>query len=191
MAASATAICKRAAQILGAGQENITDIASPTSFEETEFSVAYAAVRDAELRKHRWNFAKSYSTLTAAEVTTAWPYTHKYPLPSGCLAVIRLKDVTQFDIAAGFIYCDVEATDLHLEYIAQITDTTKFDALFDEALAAALAYELCETFTQSNTKKAEAQQKYEDAVRWARRTNAIESGPKLRAVPASWIEVRR
>ena len=153
--------------------------------------MAYAAVRDAELRKHRWNFSKEHATLTVAAADPAWPYAYKYALPADCLAVIRSKDVTDFDIAAGFILCDTSATDMHLEYVARVTDTTKFDALFDEALAAALAYELCETFTQSNTKKAEAQQKYEDAVRWARRTNAIESGPKLRAVPASWIEVRR
>lgn len=264
MAATSLAICKRAAQILGAGPANVTSIDSPSTYEDTEFSVAYPARRDAELRKHRWNFAKKkivlvkrtildITAITAANppvVTSAahglsdddiiyidsvsgmtevndrtytvankttntfelsgidgsawtayssggklydyvpWPYSYAYALPSDYLQLIQLENVVDFDLDGTNIYCDTD-TELAIEYIYTVTDTTSFDALFDEALAADLAYHLCETITQSNSKKAEALEAYEKAISWARRTNAFESGPKKRKVKPTFVEVRR
>lgn len=265
MASSATAIAKRAAQLMGISASNITDIvSSPTSYEELEFSAAYPAVRDAELRKHRWNFAKKnvvllkqtiaditaitaasppvvtsaahgYSngdqvyidavvgmqdvndrTYTVASSTTntfelsgidgsawdaytsggklygyvPWPYSYAYALPSDYLLMVHVENVSDYDMDGTYFYCNSD-TELAISYIYKVTDTTKFDVLFDEALASRLAYELCETFSQSNTKKAEALQNYSDQIRWARRTNAIERGPMKRYVKPEWVTVRR
>jgi hypothetical protein len=251
--------------MMGISSALISDIvSSPSAYEETELSVAYAALRDAELRKHRWNFAKRKTVLTnetIADITaitaasppvvtsaahgfangdvvyidavagmsdvndrtytvanqatntfelsgvdgSAWdaytsggklygyvpkPYAYAYPLPSDCLAVISVENVYDFDVDDAFLYCDTE-TELMIYYVKQVTDTTKFDPLFDEALAAKLAEEFCEIFSQSNTKKADLTQKYEDKIKWARRTNAIERGPDHRKVPPHWVEVRR
>lgn len=227
-------------------------------------SVAYAAIRDAELRKHRWNFAKKRTVVvsqTIADITAitaadppvvtsaahgysngdvvyidgvsgmsqvndrtytvanktddtfelsgiegaAWdayssggklygyvpnPYAYAYTLPSDCLQVISVDHVYDFDIDDTYLYCDTD-TELMIQYVSRVTDTTLFDPLFDEALAAALAMEFCEIFTQSNSKKADIEKKYEDKIRWARRTNAIERGPDIRKVPPAWVEVRR
>lgn len=264
MAASATAIAKRAAQIMGISSGLITDIVTtPSAYEETEISVAYAGLRDAELRKHRWNFAKNKTVVlnqTIADITgitaanppvvtsashgysdgdivyidavsgmddvndrtytvanktsdtfelsgidgSAWdayssggklygyvpyPYSYAYALPSDCLHVISLENVTDFDMDGDYIYCNTE-TELIVHYVQQVTDTTKFDPLFDEALAAKIAEEFTELFSQSNTKKAEAIDRYSNAVALARRTNAIERGPEKRYVQPHWVAVR-
>jgi hypothetical protein len=227
-------------------------------------SVAYAAIRDAELRKHRWNFAKKKTILqadtilditgitaatppvvtsaahgfengevvyidqvrgmddvndrsyTVANKTTdtfelsgivgaAWdaytsggklygyvpnPYAYAYALPADCLSVTQLDGVTDFDLDAQYLYCDTD-TKLRVEYIRSVVDTTLFDPLFDEALAAAIALEFVEIFSQSNSKKQDILNTYEEKIRWARRTNAIERGPDHRKVPPHWVEVRR
>lgn len=264
MATSSTAIAKRAAQMMGISSGIISSITSPTAYEETEMSVAYAGLRDAELRAHRWNFARkktvllkqtiaditgitaanppvvtsaahgysngdviyidavagmsdvndrSYTVASAATNTfelsgidgSGWdayssggklygyipyPYAYAYAIPSDCLQVISLENVTDFDLDGAYIYCDTD-TELVVEYVKQVTDTTQFDVLFDEVLAARLALEFTEIFSQSNTKKADALKMYEEALKLARRTNAMERGPLKRYVKPSWVEVRK
>lgn len=265
MASSATAIAKRAAQLMGISSGLIVDIvSSPSGYEEIELSAAFAAIRDAELRKHRWNFSKRRLTLGAETIRTITgitaanppvvtsvahgfangdvvyidhvqgmtevnnksytvankttdtfelsgvivsgytayasggklygyvpkPFSYAYVLPADYLQMIQVDGVYDFDIDDKYLTCDVGDT-IAVEYVSRVTDTTKFDPLFDEALAAALAVEFCELFSQSNSKKADLNQTYEEKIRWARRTNAIERGPSTRKVPAEWVEVRR
>ena len=63
------------------------------------------------------------------------------------------------------------------------------DILFREALAARMAYEMCEELTQSNTKKAELKEEYMDAIKAARKASAIQNVPQV-GVEDSWITVR-
>jgi hypothetical protein len=66
---------------------------------------------------------------------------------------------------------------LNIRYIARITDSTQYDALFIEALACKMAIEMCEELTQSNTKRELAYKEYINTMRDARRMNAFENNP--------------
>ena len=83
-----------------------------------------------------------------------------------------------------------DGTTLSLRYVARITDPTQFDALFVDALACKIAWQLCEALTQSNTKKQAANQEYVLAIREARKMNAIEIGTQSQPID-EWILARR
>jgi hypothetical protein len=72
------------------------------------------------------------------------------------------------------IYTD-DSAPLNIRYVKQVTDPNQMDACFRESLAAEIAYELCEPLTQSNTKKNLLKGDKKDAIREAKRTNAIEN----------------
>jgi hypothetical protein len=94
-----------------------------------------------------------------------------------------LTNDLDWEIEGDKIYTD-DTAPLQIRYVARITDTTKMDALFIEALAADLAYELCEEITQSNTKIKERGKDKKEKILEARHANAIESLP---AVPPATI----
>jgi hypothetical protein len=70
-----------------------------------------------------------------------------------------------------------------------VQDPSEYDALFVEALAARLAFESCETLTNSNTKKQALWEEYLAAMGAARRANAIER-PALTLPDDSWLQAR-
>lgn len=61
-------------------------------------------------------------------------------------------------------------------YVADISDVTVMDPLFCEGLAARLAYELCETLTQSQAKQQAMGAAYEKFIAEARNKNLLETG---------------
>jgi hypothetical protein len=63
---------------------------------------------------------------------------------------------------------------LDLRYVKNVADVTKFDTLFDDALACKIAVETCDEITQSNTKKVALDAEYDEAILDARVINAIE-----------------
>jgi len=79
-------------------------------------------------------------------------------------------------VESGFIITD-DAGPLFLRYVRNETDVTKFDPLFDEALACKIAFDICEEVTQSTAKQERADKSYMAAIYRARITNAIEAGP--------------
>jgi hypothetical protein len=62
-------------------------------------------------------------------------------------------------------------------FSADLADTTKFDPMFIQGLAARLAYDNCEALTQSTAKKADAERAYKSYMTEARMVNGIETGP--------------
>lgn len=61
-------------------------------------------------------------------------------------------------------------------FVADVSDVTGFDPLFAEALSARIAYEICETLTQSNVKLQAIGASYQKFMRDARLINQIETG---------------
>lgn len=62
-----------------------------------------------------------------------------------------------------------------LRFIADVTNVSKMDDMFCEGLAARLAYDLCETLTQSTAKQAQALARYKQVMGEARIVNGIET----------------
>ena len=94
------------------------------------------------------------------------------------------------DSGANYYIGKVIVTDasapLAIRYVRQEEDATRFDPCFVEVLVARMAAELAEPLTQSLQKKQMALSEYRDAIREARRINAIE-GPTQTAPDDAWI----
>jgi hypothetical protein len=112
--------------------------------QSVELSDIYESVRDAVLRAHPWNCAIEHTTLSADETNTSWKYAYQYTLPSNpyCLRVVKLEETRdKWEITKGRKLRTDAGAPLKIEYIAQITDESEFDAEFVEALATRLAFE--------------------------------------------------
>jgi hypothetical protein len=170
---SQTQIANRALQILGDDPiVNLTD----NNARAKAINRAYDPVRQAELRKHRWHFAKKRKALAPDSTAPAFGPAYQYTLPADCLYVLRDDDCDDRDwsVEGRKILTDTD-TSINLKYVADITDTTLFDALFAEMLAAALAEATCEKITGSSSKLADARDAYQEARAEARRINAFEA----------------
>jgi len=188
--ASEVDICNRALQKLGA--KRITSL-SEDSVNGRACNSAYEIIRDAELRAHPWNFSIQRSELAADATSPDWGRANAYQLPSDFIRLLEdypedNSNSKDWQIEGRKIYSD-DDDPIYIRYIARVEDTSAYDSLFIEALAAKLAFELCEELTQSNTKKEGLRSDYEQAIRQAKRANAIEN---IAAEPPqdTWITVR-
>lgn len=191
MATSDVSICNLALQKLG--QSRITSLPDGSN-NSVECNACFEHVRDTELRKNRWRFALSRTTLAPSATAPDFTYLYAFPLPADCLrplfpARLGLDWKVENHLGAPSILTN-DGDTLELRYIKRITDATLFDPCFVDALACALAVQLCERLTQSNAKKEAAERAYLFAIREARRINAIEIGTPKQPVD-EWLAARR
>jgi len=188
MATSETAIVNLALQKLGTA-DRITDLTQDHPLARSA-SVSYAMLRDKELRANPWGFAKKRAVLSPSATAPAFDFSYAFPLPSDYLLLLSPNVSGTFEESArNNVDWTIEnhlgvasimtndGSTLKIIYIAKITDTAQFDAMFDEALACKLAWHLAEEITQSNTKKAALFQEYRRCIAEARQVNAIEKPP--------------
>jgi len=192
--ASRTDIVNRALQKLGA--ERITTIDDNNSRARAA-KANYELLRDDLLREHPWNFAMTRTTMEALSDAPAFGFDLAFELPADCLRVVEvgeypvsLDDYRQgsnapFKVEGSQVLSN-QAAPLTVRYVQRVTDESRFDPAFTEALATRLAAELAEELTQSGEKVQAAAQAYARAVRRAKTLNAIENPPE--DVPdGSWI----
>jgi hypothetical protein len=152
----------------------------------------FDSVRDAELRDHLWNFAIARISLPVLSEPPVYGFARQFQLPGDCLKVTEVYPVSgmagAWKVEGRRILTDLSPP-LKITYVRRLADAGAFDALFVEALAARLAVELCETLTQSNTKRRMAQEDYAGAIRRARRADAIEGTPDA-LEETSWLKAR-
>jgi hypothetical protein len=186
-------IANRALTKLGA--ERILLLTDPSK-EARVMNAMFDTVTDAELRRHRWKFALTRATLPALIATPEWGYTYAYQLPSDFLALVQvneyylrgLKQKTLWTVESGQILTDLPAP-LKVRYIKRVDNVAVFDPLFVEVLACKLAFEACETLTQSTQKRQLAGEEYRFALQEALRQDAIENPPD--ELPwGSWLDSR-
>lgn len=188
--ASQVEICNRALQALGA--RRITSI-TEDSVNARACNVVYEPCKLALLRAHRWRFAIARAELAAASVAPAWGRANSFPLPSDFVKMVPdypedNSNSKDWEIEGLSILSD-DSDPIYIRYIYNVTDPNIMDPLFREAFSSAMAMELCEELTQSNTKLAAIKDIYKDKIREARRANAFES---IAAKPPEddWITVR-
>jgi len=184
MAQSVVDICNSALQRVGA--TTILSI-SDNSPEARACSVAYDSNRRDELRKYKWNFAISRVVLAPDATAPAFDYTYAFSLPSDCLRVLRPPTPgLDWQVEGRKILTNYDDI-LNLRYIKDVTDVTQFDAAFYNVVVAALAVDIVERLTQSNVKKRNLVEEYNDAVVMAKRVNAFEAGPEDAPDDDWWI----
>ena len=127
----------------------------------------YADARDAVLRSHPWNFAITRATLAQLSTTPSYGYAYQYSLPTDpyCLRVLEMEYADyKFKIenssTEGRVLLTDEST-AKILYIARVTDTIKFDAMFTDVLIAKLAVDLAYPVTNSVTFQAQMQKLYQ------------------------------
>ena len=114
----------------------------------------YEPVRDAIFRSHPWNCLIKRIDLAANTETPNFQWKFQFTLPSDCLRVLRTENSNfsneeQYRIEGRNLLTDQST--IKIQYVAKITDTTKYDTLLIETISARLAAELCYPITQSAT----------------------------------------
>lgn len=109
----------------------------------------YDPARRAALRSYNWTFSLRRKKLNRLLAPVEGHYQYTFQLPADCLRPLRLVSPIEgtppdtggtvgFEpVGDGRICCDEE--DPLLEYVADVTDPTKFDDLFVESLSYRLA----------------------------------------------------
>ena len=191
MALSEVAIYNLALQKLEAQRVASVDEDSTNAI---ECNACYAHLRDLELRKYNWNFARKRATLAPSSVTPDFDYDYAFPVPSDFLRLLPLNTYEldwRIENHEGQV-CILtnDGTSLEINYIARITNTGLFDPCFEEMLACKIADHLCGRITGSNTKKKDVRADYQIAKADARRLNAFEN---ISEEPPedSWVAERR
>jgi|TARA_R110000803_G_scaffold50766_2_gene105232 hypothetical protein len=176
--ASAVDICNLALQRLGS--KSISSL-TEDSTSGRACNRIYEHARDSELRAHPWSFARSRATLAAEATDPDFGYSKQYPLPSDCLRILpndgsnTVSRQDDWQIEGRKILTD-DTSPIYLVYIKQVTDENDFDSLFTELLISRIAMDIAEAVTQSNTKKDDAQVRYTNAKKDARKANAFGRG---------------
>ncbi len=107
----------------------------------------YNKKRKQLLLSHYWNFATKRVELAVTVNTPVYEFSYEYTLPSDYLRVSdREYADTFYQIEDGKLYSNVSP--FKFKYVYDLTDTTKFTATFDEALATLIALDLCHSLTQ-------------------------------------------
>lgn len=189
--ASVVQICNQALTKLGAAR--ITDLLDDTRNARV-MNAIYETKRDAELSAHPWTFAIKRAQIPALSTAPAFQWTKSYPLPSDCLRLVQVgEDYTFYDSDGGELFqvegnsiLTDEESPLDVRYVYRVTSTGLFSPLFIEALACRLAAEGCEEITQNASKREAAWAEYKQAIREAKRVNAIEQPPQ-RQPDLSWV----
>jgi hypothetical protein len=189
--ASVTQICNRALQEVG-GQA-ITSLTENTR-NSRALSRAYDSVRLAELENHPWNFAIKRAELAADVPVPDWGRQNSFTLPNDFLRLEedypeRLDGAEDYQIESGKIVTNADAP-LKIRYVADVVDPNQMTPLFREGFALALALAICEEITQSGSKLTSIQVKYENLIRKAKKSNAIQNRPAI-APDDTWISCRR
>lgn len=169
----------------------------------TALNERFDAVRDAELRRHRWRFSIKRKALAADSETPISGFNYLFTLPSDCLRLLEIGDYHFGGTSSDYVTSSTApyaiegnqiltnlAAPLNVRYIRRVTDPGSFDSCFSESLAARLAYECCERITQSTSKREDCLQAYQMALREARTANALER-PSEQMSDDTWLTARR
>lgn len=194
MATSRVAIANLALQKLGA--KRISSL-TEDSANARSMNAAFDLMRDAELQRYTWGFAKRRASVAADADQTTWGQWNRFSVPGDFLCLIRDDETGQAvdwriesgEEGTGKFIVTADASPLEFPYIARIEDAGQYDPLFVEALACRLALQTCQEITQSTAKEDRIQVQYDTAIAEARRINAIEK-PAQDFPEDDWLNAR-
>jgi len=165
MSISKVGICQLAQAKVGHANF-ITDL-DEVSKDANLLKVFYDPIRQSLLRQYLWRFAKARVVL--APLTTEVPFDggSYFQIPSDCLRVVTTDESYRYGYGRWIVEGDriIADTDtLNLIYIADITDTGMFDAVFTEAFATKLAECLAMPLAMSQSLKDQLSKEYKQLL---------------------------
>lgn len=185
MAQSKIDVCNSALQKLGA----VAILDFSNSKEGRACAIAYDSNRRSELRNHPWLFATKRVRLSADSQAPAFGFAHQFSLPVDCLKVLLPVDSTLDWVVEGGKVLTNTSGPYDLRYTSDVAAEVKWDPLFYDAFAIALAIDLCEVITNSTSQRLDLEQQYKDAISRAKKANAFEQLPQQPSDP-SFITAR-
>ena len=166
-------ICNKALTYLSA--ERINSLAE-NSENARRCNAIYSYTRDELLASHTWKFATKFSNLAQLDETPINGFTYAFALPADFLKERELYYKYEFIISNSKLYTDDSSPTL--EYIARVTDESKFPPYFAEALSRRIASDLAFGITQNATLAQSAFQIAEKVLREAKQTDSQGATPK-------------
>jgi hypothetical protein len=142
----------------------------------------YEPTRDAVLRAHPWSFAKYRKELAEASGAPefGWQYHFALPITPKCLRVLSVDEnypgQIPYAIEGRKLLTDSDV--ISILYIAQMTDSGVFDALFVDCLAARLAAAFAMALTKQKTLIDLAMGVYNQKIAEARMIDGLEAEKK-------------
>jgi hypothetical protein len=163
-----------------AGHATITAL-DESSAEATQCGLLYDHCRKETLRAFPWNFAVKVVELAALVDPGHRGHTYRYQLPADCLRPLEIlnDDGSEWDMAYRVYGRELHtsAAPVHLEYVANLTDPTKYDAEFISALSYRLAADLAIALAQDAKKQASLMEVWRYMVRRGQVSDAKEERP--------------
>lgn len=189
---SKTSICDRALQILGMAQ--VGSVPQVGSAGAKAMERAYTPVKLSELTKHYWHFSIKRAALAASSTPPVHTKASAYPLPGDYL-MLAPEDIesdyqvpNDWIVEGGHIITN-DTGQLLIRYVSSDVTEALFDAIFAEALAAALAVATGRQLTNSAGVVAEAAAIYDEQIEIAKlRGSIIQQKPRVPVSP--WISRR-
>ena len=164
-------IVSRALLLIGIAQISLVDDGKITIINSM-----YATCRDEVLRAHTWNFAVKRSGALATTTAPNFGYTYAYTLPSDCLRVVELYNSTSPWRVENSVLLTND-TVARVKYVAQITDTTKFNSSFMNALVYNLASKLAFPIANQSAVTQQYYEIYKNTLNEARLIDSMEGVP--------------
>lgn len=137
----------------------------------------YPKIKNRVLRGHNWTCAIRRVKLDKLSTSLAFGEFNVFQKPLDCLRVVSINTDTEYKIEGDKILSYEE--ELNLSYITSNTPEEHFDVCLREALACALASDLCYSIVQSNNMKAQLDQEFSHWVGEARSFNSMEITPDV------------
>ena len=158
--------------------------------------------RRVELTRNRWTFAMARTGLAAAATPPAYGFAYAYPFPADALAIDTIgdfyagpslsdyvmQDEKPFEIEGRNILSDLQPP-LHVRYVRDEADASRFNPLFGDVIAWRLANDLCRTLTGVSADFQRLMAGYQLALKDAYRVNAVER-PPVRSQETALITAR-
>ncbi len=145
-------ICNMALTLLGA--DRITSISDTTDKNSRECNAVYELMRDDVLTDHAWSFAqKRIALVEAADPDPVWTddfVTVAYDLPTDFLQLNSVNVKGALVKLEGSQLLS-NTSDLEMLYTFRLTDVTKFQSKFVQALAGRIAGEMAMAITGKST----------------------------------------
>jgi len=130
----------------------LADVGNPAiaSFSPSDGTLAsdiatlkYESLRDSTLSMAWWGFARRFATLAALTATDnpTFGFTNGFGLPSDYIVIVRTEDNENFQLydTGTATALASNSSEVKIEYIARITNTTRWDDLFTQAITTGLA----------------------------------------------------
>lgn len=164
---SAVEICNLALDCFGE-RGNVTSIENPINSTEIIMARHYDVTRRALLEEETWNFARTEAVLP--RVGDGGLYFHnKFAMPNDCIKPLSFGSagcsIRGFEYTDEFIFINpIEpnpmmtyptVNHLYIRYVKDVTDVSKFTALFTKYLIIQLAIDVCYKFSQDRLQQQE------------------------------------